>query len=175
MATPPIQSKTAPEAARRGARRRGKVDVAANPRAEPTRMKQKALEGDMRPGWEASTVVPVSRKKNSSMPRFQPKKYSLRLSAPMAATRKAGTAALRRWGSPSWASRARERPERASPKAVLAFMVTRPGKTLLSGSIPNTQPIQTARPARSTPIPAPRTNVFGSWMNIAFLRASFGA
>src|SRR5260370_41054383 len=97
------------------------------------------------------------------MPKSQAERYSPRVPAPSAITAIEIIAVKRRIGRATFSpdKRPSAPPQNNIPNAVLAFIVTRPGKTLCSAAISNSQPRSTAIPVTDTQPPAVRANIFG--------------
>ena len=138
----------------------------------PSSMKQNAVDGAMRPGCDVPTEGDGSRNSISSRWGFQPKRYSLRLSAPSKPSATERVIAATRQPRPACAfvRKVMARPPSISPNAVLAFMVTKPGKTVLSVGMLKAHPYKTEMPTRHTRMPVKRANRFWLWPGITISR-----
>src|SRR5450631_3005394 len=123
-----------------------------------TKMKLRAVVGDIRPGLVVPTDAATSWNSRWSIPKFQPKKYSLSVS-PATVTTKSDKAQPRKYlhrGFGKLDTRTRFNPHSNNPAAVFAFMVTEPGKTPFNPATSNTQPSNTASPNAATNVPSSR-------------------
>src|SRR4051812_15577073 len=101
----------------------------------------------------------VSRNSNSSMPNCQPSEYSASVASPNAPTTSANACARRRSeGEGRSARMSMAEAASTNPTAVLAFICTAPGSTLLSNGKSNTQPASTTIPAAAVKPAASRTS-----------------
>ena len=89
------------------------------------------------------------------MPRSILNAYSDSVRIPIAVTAKASPFAILRAQKSSLRAIYRDMPDRVKQRAVFAFMVTKPGKTLFSAAISKTQPINTIEPITVTAMPDP--------------------
>ena len=120
--------------------------------ALPARSRQNAVDGDIRPDREVTEDWIASRNSSSSIPRFQPKKYSPKVNAPNAAIAIERTAAQKRCGLPIFLhdKSASAMPPKIRPVAEFGFIVARPSKTLFSAGISNAHPINPDAPRVTT-------------------------
>ena len=141
-----------PSADTTGNLNRRKICWDAVHRALPVRTRQNAVDGDIRPDREVSEDLIASRKSSSSIPRFQPKKYSPKVNAPNAAITIEKTAAQKRSAGPIFRQDkiASVVPPKIILVAVFGFMVAKPGKTLCNAGISNAQPINPDAPRATT-------------------------
>ena len=97
-------------------------------RALPARIRQNAVAGDIRPAREVAEDWISSRNSSSSIPRFQPKKYSPKVNAPSAAMTIDSIAAQKRCAGPivPQDKTASVVPAKIILVAVFGFMVAKP-------------------------------------------------
>src|SRR5271169_2282278 len=102
----------------------------SNNRAKPIARKAVHVAGDIRPGEYVATVPVASRNNNWSIPRFQPKRYSVPVAKARSKTRRALTRPMKRCepGGGYGSCSNRDAAESTRLRAVLAFIVTRPGR-----------------------------------------------
>jgi hypothetical protein len=116
----------------------------------PILAKAMAVNGDIRPRMTLK-APPVSRNKSSSMPKRHPNMYCPNVASPRTLTAKlspvrADFAKCSHRGDVSMADRNKALPARISATAVLAFISTAPGSTLLSNGKLINHPISTVLP-----------------------------